>query len=329
MTSTFSLFTRFVFLATLALFLAAGCTHLSVAKRKAVEESLPPPVKHDDVMPVHPAGDKTIDSLPCRWTDANSKKSLGATVIFVPGSGNQGLTGIQLGNGFTPYSKALELGTLWQEKLAQAGYDVLAYDKRSGSSGPESLADDVDAACEAVQRRFGARRPIILWTSEQGTQVVLNSKCIDRASALVLISPIPDALDRVWVSGLKEGGFRDRALSLSATFESIRKGQFEPGAKVMGASLGFWRNWLNLAEKTPKQLESLKLPTLFVVGQEDVWLGSYGRGLLERVSAASKRRKFISVSKADRNLLQKETLSPGTIETIVSTLINLGKLNGQ
>jgi pimeloyl-ACP methyl ester carboxylesterase len=323
MTPYFTLSLRLTFLATLVLAFATGCEHVPVAgrpqSRLAPKVEEPPPQKHDDV----------IASLPCRWTDANYKLSQKTTVILVPGSGNQNVVGLQSGNGFKPYSSPIEIGTLWQEKLARSGYDVLAYDKRTSSSGPKALAEDVDAACEAVQKRFGSRRPIILWSSEQGTQVVLNSKCVQSASALVLISPIPDSLDRVWISGLKEGGFRDRALSLSATFDSIRKDLFEPDAKIMGASLTFWKNWLNLAEKTPDQLVALKTPTLFVVGQEDVWLGSYGRSVLERVVKSNKKHKILVVAKADRNLLQKETLSQASMETIVGALKSLGKLNGQ
>jgi len=326
MTPKPSLFIRLTFLATVALTFATACSHAPMLRAPTIQE---PPRAYVDVMPVHhPEGDKSIDSLPSRWTDADSRLVRNVTIIFVPGSGNQTTAGIQVGNGFANYSKPLALGTFWQNRLAQEGYDVLSYDKRPKSSGPSVLADDVDSACEAVQRRFGENRPIMLWSSEQGTQVVLNAKCLQKAKALILISPIPDALDRVWVSGLKEGGFRDRALSLTATFDSIRKGLFDSDAKIMGASLGFWRNWLSLAEKTPKQLESLSTPVLFAVGEDDVWLGTYGRRLLEKVVAKRRDRRLVVVPKADRNLLQKEALSPVYVETILRGLDNLGKVNG-
>lgn len=306
-----------------------ACQHQPIVRVPKVAEQ---PRVYEGELPVGPSddlGDKRIDSLPCRWTDADSRLSKKITVIFVPGSGNQTSKGLQVGNGFVNYSKPLELGSAWQTKLAQVGYDVLAYDKRSGTTGPSALAEDVDSACEAVRRRFGKARPIILWSSEQGTQVVLNAKCLRDAKSLVLVSPIPDALDKVWVAGLKEGGFRDRALSLTATFESIRKGLFEPNSKIMGASLQFWKNWLNAAEKTPSQLESLSVPALFAMGEDDVWIGTYGRRLLERMVAKRPDRKLIVVAKADRNLLQKEVLSPDSMETIVRALENLGRLNGQ
>jgi hypothetical protein len=204
----------------------------------------------------------------------------------------------------------------------------LAYDKRAGTNGPSALSDDLDAACEAVRSRFGARRDIVLWSSEQGTQVILGSDCIKEAKGLVLISPIPDALERVWIAGLKEAGLKDRALSLSATFDSIKKGQFEAGSKVMGATLTFWRDWMKLADKTPSLLDSLTIPTLFVVGQNDDWLGSYGKGVIRRIVSNKSNRRLIVIDRADRNLIQKEALSPTGAETILGALANLGRVNG-
>lgn len=231
------------------------------------------------------------------------------TVVIVPGSGAQP-------------------AALWKTPLEEAGYDVATYEKRVGSNGPLMLAKDLDQACDNAKRHFGYHQGLLLWTAEQGTQVVLNAKCLKEARALVIISPIPDSLDRVWVSALREAGLRNRAESLSATFDSIRKGFFEPNAKIMGASLSFWKEWMMLAQKTPAQLEALTLPTLFVVGEKDVLMGRFGRHVLERIVGKNKNRKVLIIKDADRNLLQNGTLSQNTVEIILKTLGVLENNNG-
>jgi len=323
---------RLTILATTVFLCFTACQHVEPAKKTirtpAPVHTHPPVHTHEESLPVHPGG-KTIASLPARWTDANPEALKKDIIIYVPGSGNQTCDGIQLGNGFSTYAAPVATGKFWQETLALAGYDVLAYDKRVGTTGPAALADDLDAACDAVRARFRGRREIILWSSEQGTQVILSSRCLHQAKAIVLLSPIPDSLDRVWISGLKEAGLRDRALSLSATFESIRKGQFESDAKVMGATLTFWRNWMKTADATANLLDSLKIPALFVVGQNDVWLGSYGRGVIKRIASNKANRKMIVIESGDRALLRKDALSPSGAETIVLALESLGKVNGR
>lgn len=305
---------------TIQALLATACQHAQISP------NLPMPHKEDALL-VHSYDNKTL-SVRSRWIDANRDLSQGATVIMVPGSGNHPLEDPQSGNGIATYSQTYELGSIWQEYFARAGYNVFAYDKRALANSPSDLAVDLDSACAAVIRRFGKNQKIVLWTSEQGTQVVLSSNCKNQAAAIVIVSPIPEAIDSLWTSGLREAGLLDRARSLNATFEAIHNGLFEPDAKIMGASVDFWKNWLELSKKSFKQLEDLKTPILFVLGEKDMLVGRFGRSSLEKLSRGSKNKRLLIIPNTDRNLLQKESLSQTSKETILQTLSKLVDKNG-
>ena len=269
-------------------------------------------------------------------------------VIFVPGSGLVSRRARQSGNGIETYAEPVDINVQWANALAQQGYLSLAYDKRScgpahdhiclnnplsdfNQEGPKALARDVDAACSFVQSRFGEGVRIILWTSEQGSQVVLSSACKNRASALVFMTPIPYRIDEFWVDGLfhasrtareplVRSSLVQKARNLQATFESIKKGQFAPDAKVMGATLPFWKEWISLTQQTNALLAKTHQPMIFVVGDDDAFYDEKARNALNK-QARSAERELVQLPGVDHNLLNEGTLSQETTDTVLGALV--------
>ncbi len=269
-------------------------------------------------------------------------------VIFVPGSGMVSRRARQTGNGIETYLASVDINTQWANALAQEGYWSLAYDKRScgpahedicrnnplsdfNVEGPKALARDVDAACAYMQNRLGDGVRIVLWTSEQGAQVVLSSTCLARASTLVLVTPIPYRIDEFWVEGLfhashtaREPTVRNslvqKARNLKATFESIQKGQFAPDAKVMGATLPFWKEWIILTKQTNVLLGKAKQPILLVLGEDDAFYDEKAMNALKRLGN-SPGRQLVNLSGVDHNLLKDGVLNKETQDTVLGALV--------
>jgi len=271
-------------------------------------------------------------------------------VIFVPGSGFISRRGTQEGDGAIHYDVKADVQFLWADTLAIAGYYSFVYDKRNCSvvhdelchenpvndinlEGPVALARDVDEVCQEVQNQLGQDVRIVLWTSEQGTQVVLSSKCKDKAALLVFASPIPNRVDEFWINGLfhassqpqnrsVKGQLIQKARNMQATFESIQKGLFAPEAKVMGVTLQFWKEWILLTKQTDKLFKSTKTPILFLIGEADGFYNAKSMQILERL-AQSKERKLLILTGADRNLLFNASLNQTVGEIVLEALVKI------
>lgn len=269
-------------------------------------------------------------------------------VVFVPGSGMVSRHARQTGNGIETYAEPVDINVQWANALAEQGFLSFAYDKRSCGSahddichnnplsdfdqeGPKALARDVDAACSFVKSRFGDGVRIVLWTSEQGSQVVLSSACKNHAAALVFVTPIPYRIDEFWVEGLFHASHTAReplvrsslvqkARNLQATFASIKKGEFTPDSKVMGATLPFWKEWISLTQQTNALLAKTQQPMIFVVGDDDAFYDDKARNTLKK-QARSAERVLVQLPGVDHNLLKDGLLSPETTNIVLGALV--------
>ena len=268
-------------------------------------------------------------------------------VIFVPGSGTVSRKGTQSGDGAVHYQHSVDVNIAWATALAAEGYTSLLYDKRNCSNihddicmenstsdlnqeGPVALARDVDAACQAAKNHLGDDVRIVLWTSDQGTQVALSSRCKNEAALFVFIAPIPYRVDEYWVEGLSsasekpqnervKGMLEQKSRSMKATFDSIEAGQFAPTAKIMGASLQFWKEWISLTSQTEVMFQKLSKPVLLIVGAED---GFYNEKALEILQSEtnSPEKRLLYLSGADHNLLINNELNTQTADIVLRAL---------
>jgi alpha-beta hydrolase superfamily lysophospholipase len=209
------------------------------------------------------------------------------------------------------------------------------------TDGPAALAKDVDAACELLRKEPSVNGKIVLFTHGQGAQVVLSSSCAKAAAALVLAAPIPRAVDEVMVASLRErlaeteraqksekdeakkaalveeaAQLRNLAGTKEAEFASMKAGRVAPTAKVGGATLGFWKGWIDLTGKTAALADAVPAPKIVVLGQLDRQYASADKKRIQALATAG----FIEVVGADHHLLTGEQLAPATVDAIGKAL---------
>jgi alpha-beta hydrolase superfamily lysophospholipase len=209
------------------------------------------------------------------------------------------------------------------------------------SEGPTALAKDVDAACELMKKEPSSNGRIVLFTHGQGAQVVLSSSCAKTAAAIVLAAPIPRGVDEVMVANLKErlqaaeravkaekdetkraalveeaAQLRNLAGTKEAEFASMKAGRFAPTAKVLGATLAFWKGWIDSTAKTTALADGVGAPKIVVLGADD---GNYAAADKKRIAALASAG-FVEVKGADHHLLTDGKLAPTTVDLVGAAL---------
>lgn len=210
--------------------------------------------------------------------------------------------------------------------------------------GPIALARDVDAACAAMAEVEGFNGRIALWAHGQAVAVALASTCAKTAAALVLVAPVPRRIDHVMVEtleyldalkrkrgiakrGTEEGQlllaeadkFRNAAGSTRAMFESMDKGQFAEDARVRGATLAFWRGWIELTDGAEQQVFDAGAPRVIVQGQWDLQFTPADR----RAVAAWEEQEgitYVKIPEADHHLLTEGALADDTVRAALEPL---------
>lgn len=212
------------------------------------------------------------------------------------------------------------------------------------AEGPSALARDVDAACAWLRAKSGEPSRLVLMTHSQGLVPVLRSRCAAQADALVMLAPIPRRIDHVMVHALEHrrhlqlqraahtkerekkerlevsaAKLRNQAGSVQAMFASMEQGNFAAEARVQGATLGFWRGWLQQTEQTQRQLQALKIPILVLLGSED---GQFGPDDRDRILRFGKLPHGLGreIPAADHHFLQQEKLSAQAVDTVTQWL---------
>jgi hypothetical protein len=281
----------------------------------------------------------------------------GPAIVIVPGGSDVSKEGTRKGDGVVVYQAPAHTGTAWSDALANRGALVLTYDKRTcgpndvatckknpqtdlDADGPGALSKDVDAACAVARAAPGFDGRLVLWAHGQAAQVALSSSCAQEATAIVLLSPIPRAIDTVLVGALSDrqklaeakaktssspeerAALLDQASALknlagtkAAGFASMKGGKFEKNARVDGATIGFWLGWMALTERTPALLEPLKHKVVVVVGKGDLQLGAIDRKAAEDLPAAR-----VVVVDADHHLLVHGALDEAVVQQIAEAI---------
>jgi hypothetical protein len=242
----------------------------------------------------------------------------------------------------------------WAEAFAARGAHVLLWDKRTcgpnddpvckknpqddvDAQGPAALAKDVDAACALARAEPGFDGRLILFAHGQATQVVLSSQCARDAGALVLLAPIPRAIDEVIVAGIRArtddvekqakrekdpaakqtlldqaNQLKNLAGTREAEFASIKKGRFAPTARVSGATLAFWKGWMDVTARTAALVDEVKTPKVVVLGGRDLQYGDKDRVRIRALSPSD----FVEVAGADHHLLTDGKLAHETVDVV-------------
>jgi hypothetical protein len=209
------------------------------------------------------------------------------------------------------------------------------------AEGPGALAKDVDAACALARAEPDFNGQLVLFAHAQAAQVALASSCAKEASALVLAAPIPRAIDQVIVAGLKDrtasteraakdagdaaarqalldqaNQLKNLAGTREAEFASMKAGRFAPTARVNGATLAFWKGWIDLTARTEDMVEALSCPKVIFLGERDLQYGEKDRLKIRALSPGS----FVEVKGADHHLLTNGALLPSTVDAVGAEL---------
>lgn len=282
----------------------------------------------------------------------------GPTIVVVPGGSDISRNGTRTGDGVSLYAKPVDVSLAWAEAFAERGAHVLLFDKRTcgpnddpvckknpqddvDAQGPLALAKDVDAACASARSESGFNGQLVLFAHGQATQVALSSQCARDATAIVMLAPIPRAIDEVIVAGLKErtahiekkakgekdpaqkqalldqaNQLKNLAGTREAEFASIKKDRFAPTARVNGATLAFWKGWMDVTGRTSALIDEVKTPKIVVLGGKDLQYGEKDRVRIRALAPDS----FIEVEGADHHLLTNAALARKTVDLVGAAL---------
>lgn len=285
------------------------------------------------------------------------------TVVMVPGAGRVSRQGERSGNGSRDYEAPIAFTEAFAVDLAKAGFNVLAYDKRTctpadnalcqtndksdiDAEGPGAMAKDVDAACALAEAKGDG---VVLFAHGQAAQTALLSQCAQsKAVAIVLVAPMPAAVDKVIVRGLtrraallREWGdkevrsektkaageekiaealaLKNKAADLADTFALLRAEKFAADARVLGATPAFWRGWMDLTENTPALLGATQAPVLVVLGQWDSQYAPEDKRKIEQM--ATTPADFVVIDKGDHYLMVDLADHPAGRAAVIERLV--------
>lgn len=268
-------------------------------------------------------------------------------VILVPGSGSVSRRYEVIDDGVTNYSAKIELYSLWAQALADQGFYVLAYDKRSctekinalcatnsrkdlDEKGIAVLARDLDDVYSFARKSAGNSeqwRFIFMGHTQAAQVIALTNKKTTKVSGTVLLSPIAGSLEKLQVAGLKRAASQstagkkldliNKAEKTAAFFVSLMKGLFPKTGTIHGASVNFWKSWIQASENTIKLLSEHNQPTMILLSQKDVF--SPTDTILNDIKSAQNKDIFIvkNMAGVDRNFISNNALAKEPIVEVI------------
>lgn len=267
-------------------------------------------------------------------------------LIIVPGGGRTSRKGEVLDDGIKSYEMPLMPSEDWAKALAQKGFFVLSYDKRSCKSainplcanneqrdldeeGIGGFAKDLDQVYTyAVSAFHKPDMRVVLLSSTQGAQVLALAECAKTADGIVLLSPIVENLENMWIAGLdhtyhhapasEKNQWLNRKESMQAFFNSLKKGDFPETATVRGASVKFWLSWMDASKNTLAALKDLNRPVLLVFSEQDNFTN---KEMIKTLQNQAKRNKTMSIKtygNTDRNFTSKQGVPLAALNDITN-----------
>lgn len=277
----------------------------------------------------------------------NNKIEPKTLVILVPGSGSVSRRGEVSDDGINNYKSPAELYALWGKALADQGFFVLSYDKRSctkninalcvdnprkdlDEKGIGVLARDLDDVYRYATRRFDKENSrIIIMGHTQAAQVIALAKEAQSASGIVLLSPIAGNLEKMQYDGFmsahaKQGAGSKKTLLLNRAdkiklfFASLAKGKFPDNATIHGASVNFWKSWMSASENTIKLLLARNQPTIVLTSKKDVF--SPADTILKDINLSKIKHNFTvkNIDNVDRNFINNDSLAKEPILEVIN-----------
>ncbi len=227
-------------------------------------------------------------------------------VVLIHGSGPSDRDGVVPGQLAMTFPRPVAVLADLAMALREAGYAVLTYDKRTcgpfngcaDNGYPEPSADltieafvaDATAAVEYLRSRRQVRpEAIAVAGHSQGASFVPGMLLDDpRLAAGVMLSAPFDSVDALLAgqaevmasivadldpapAGAAQGVTQLRRLARSVT--ALRTGDVDDATTIGGATAGFWRSWLRVADGVPQLAQQAEQPLLVLNGAADTNVG--------------------------------------------------------
>ena len=113
-----------------------------------------------------------------------------------------------------------------------------------------------------------------------------------------------------------DGAIGEAAGTREAEFASIKKDRFAPTARVNGATLAFWKGWMDVTGRTSALIDEVKTPKIVVLGGKDLQYGDKDRVRIRALAPDA----FVEVEGADHHLLTNAALAQETVDVVGAAL---------
>jgi hypothetical protein len=268
-------------------------------------------------------------------------------IILVPGSGNVSRKGETTTDGVRIFERAVLTHQSWGMALADKGFFVMSYDKRTCTSrinpichtnvqkdidekGIAMLAQDLDQAYQFARRKLNAKQNdgarIVLMSSTQGAQTIALAECAKEASGIILFSPIIGDLESMWIKGLgnaanKSGPSQKMRLlnqkeSMAAFFKSLKGGAFPEESIIRGASAKFWRSWIDTSQITLNLIKRNQRPSLLLFRLSDTFGGEMMPTIKKNLVPGG-RIIVKTISSSDRNFVNDGSVPKEALDEVL------------
>jgi len=194
-----------------------------------------------------------------------------ASVLIIPGSGPTDRNGVSRSTPSTP-----QVYRLWAERLSEAGFAVLRYDKRSlthpdidiPSFDQEAQIADALSAVAFLRSalNIAQKRVFIVGHSEGGTLAMVVAERMGNIAGLAVINSVQFPVDELIVAQLQANptvpkGTVDEVKHL---LMKIKDGSFPKRGLLLGAGAEYWTQWIRYSQHSRAMLSELSIPVLLV-----------------------------------------------------------------
>jgi pimeloyl-ACP methyl ester carboxylesterase len=228
-----------------------------------------------------------------------------AGVVIFPGSGPLDRDGASRTAPSTP-----PVYRQWAERLSEAGFAVLRYDKRflthpgidiAALDEEAQIADALSAVLFLRSAPGGGAQPILLiGHSEGGTLAPIVAERAGAIAGVVIVNAALFPIDELLVEQLQANPTvgREAIAEVKHLLAGIKDGSFPRGGLLLGAGAGYWAQWIRYSTNAAATLSGLRMPLLVVQCLSDETLP--GHALARNLAVAR------AVAAANRNAQLRE-----------------------
>jgi hypothetical protein len=256
-----------------------------------------------------------------------------AGVLIVGGSGPVDRDGVSRIAVSTP-----PIYRWWAEGLAAAGFTVFRYDKRFvthpsidvASFDQEAQIADALAALSALRAaREAAGHPIfIIGHSEGGTLAPVVATRAGAVAGVALINTVEFPVDDLLVAQLDANPAISKAVVTETRnrLDAVKDGSFPPDELLLGAGVGYWKQWIDYSTSAKARLSELGPALLLVQCLRDQTLPGptlgRNRANLREIAARNPKARVQELAGHDHFALRagERAASPELMRTLIGWL---------